>query len=85
MDVAGDHSVVARTRESYFAVLMHTDSERELKDTAEELKDQIESITSVDGNSVTIKVAYTMHIRSEEDMTDERMYVDSLEELRKLN
>ncbi len=82
VDEVGDSGVVARANESVLAVLTYAESRDELKAVAEKLKGQIESIISVDDKNITIKIAYSFKLRSEEGMTDEHMYVDALDELR---
>ena len=80
-DYIDNKGMIARTKESYFVVLTHCDSREELTGKAEELKKRIESITSVDGIGVTIKMASAVRMRSDPGMTDETLYVKALEEL----
>ena len=80
-DYIDNKGMIARTKESYFVVLTHCDSREELTGKAEELKKRIESITSVDGIGVTIKMASAVRMRSDPGMTDENLYVKALEEL----
>ena len=84
VDEVGDESVVARANETDLAVLMYADSREELKAVAEKLKEQLESIRTVDDKSITIKIAYSLKLRSDDGMTDEHMYVDALDELRNI-
>ena len=84
VDEVGDESVVARANETDLAVLTYADSREELKTIAEKLKEQIESIRTVDDKSITIKIAYSIKLRSDDGMTDEHMYVDALDELRNI-
>ena len=83
-DVVEDRGTVARTRESYFAILVPADSVEELNELNKEIRNAVESIVSVDGRGVTIKMASVIRLRSEGVLTDESIYVSALEELRKI-
>ena len=82
VDEVGDKGIVARANDSVLAVVTYAESRDAIKAIAEKIKEQIESITTVDDKSITIKIAYSFKLRSEEGMTDEHMYVDALDELR---
>lgn len=78
-DVIEDSGMIARTKESCFAVVMHCSSCDELIGKAEKLKSKIEAITNVDGMEVTIKIAYSVCMRSDAGITDEGMYASALD------
>jgi len=82
--IAGEDSVIARTKDAYFAVMRYADTKEELEQMANELKKAIESIISVQGNSVTLKAATAVRLRSEPGMFDENMYPSALNELMSL-
>ncbi|SCW29978.1 EAL domain, c-di-GMP-specific phosphodiesterase class I (or its enzymatically inactive variant) [Ruminococcaceae bacterium YRB3002] len=82
--VVGTTCAVARPKDAYFTVLTYADDRQSLIDLAETLKTKIESLVAVEGKAVTIKVAYSIRLRSEEGMTDENLYVSALAELEDL-
>ncbi|MBP5262478.1 MAG: EAL domain-containing protein [Clostridiales bacterium] len=81
VDTVGTEGAVARTKDSYFAILMYTDDSKELQLIADKLKESIESIILVDGRNVTLKVASAVRLRSDEGVTDENIYIGALKEL----
>ncbi len=83
IDVIGQRGVAARVKEAYFAVLIYIDSAEKLKALATELKEHIEEINRVGGNSVTIKMTTIYHMRTDEGITDESIYSQTLKEIQK--
>ncbi len=77
-------SAVARTKESYFAIMKYADSIDELEELAKTVKERLEAVTSVEGKSVTIKVATAVRFCEEYVGIEEKMYENALDELRGL-
>jgi GGDEF domain-containing protein len=80
-DVISNEGMAARTKDSYFAVLIQSKTREELTSLAERLCLRLEGITSVDGINVTVKTDHSMHMRSEPGMTDEGVYIGCLSDL----
>ncbi len=74
IDVIGQRAVAGRTKEAYFGIIIYIDSREQLKDLARQLKEHIEEINTVDGNSITIRIAVGCKLRTEEGITDENIY-----------
>ncbi|MCR5053813.1 MAG: diguanylate cyclase [Lachnospiraceae bacterium] len=70
LDIAGDKAVVARTRESIFAVLMPVSNYDDLRAYQDKLKNSLNAITEVEGLSITPRVKGACHMRSEQGMSD---------------
>ena len=81
IDVIGQRAVAGRPKEAYFGVIIYVDSKDKLKELELQLKEHIEEINSVGGNSVTIRMASASVLRTEEGVTDESMYQMALEQL----
>ena len=84
LGVVKTSSAVARTKESYFAVMKFTDSIEELEELAEKLKEKVEEVITVEGKSVTIKIATSVRFCDEYEGVEEKMYENALDELRRL-
>ncbi len=84
IDIIGQRAVASRTKEAYFGILIYIDSLSKLKEFATILKDHIEEIHHVDEKSVTIHMTTVYHLRTEEGITDETIYQQTLEEIEKL-
>ncbi|WP_022761518.1 EAL domain-containing protein [Butyrivibrio sp. AD3002] len=78
--VTGQTCAVARTKESYFAILTYVKTREALEYLAGEVKKNVEGINAVDGNNVTVMVNVGMALRSDEGVTDENIYIKALEE-----
>ena len=79
--ILGTSCVVSRIRDSYFAILTYTTDRAELNRITSELKEKLEAIVSVERKGVTIKVASTVHTRSDEGMTNDGIYTISMNDL----
>ncbi len=80
-DIVSNEGMIARTKDSYFAVLIQGKTREELTAFAERLCQRIEAITSVNGINVTVKTDHAMHMRSEPGMTNEGIYIGCLSDL----
>ncbi len=79
--VTGQTCAVARNKEAIFAILVYTDNYPALEKLAMNIKNAIEHIREIDGNSVTISLDVAYKLRSDEGITDENIYNMVLEEL----
>ena len=52
-----------------------------LEELAATLKNHIQEINSINGNSVTVRMTTACHLRSEEGMSDETIYPITLKEI----
>ncbi len=77
----GQTCVVSRTKEEYFALMTYINEKSELDYIADQIKKNVESIRTLDGNDVTIRVKVATRLRSEEGTTDENMYQFLLSEV----
>ncbi|MCR4657790.1 MAG: EAL domain-containing protein [Lachnospiraceae bacterium] len=78
MGLLGTHSVIARPKDSVFAVLMHLNSSDELKDIEHKAIDRLEGITEVNGNRITMRIRSYAKLRSQTDTADEALYEEAL-------
>ncbi|MBQ8949635.1 MAG: EAL domain-containing protein [Eubacterium sp.] len=78
IEVTGQTCVVARARESIFAILTFVDSADELEKLAREIGENLRGLNEVDGNSVTLRVDMVTTLRTDEGITDENMYGEAL-------
>ncbi|WP_024866741.1 bifunctional diguanylate cyclase/phosphodiesterase [Butyrivibrio sp. FCS014] len=81
IDIVGQSGVAARPKEAYFGVIIYEDSKEKLEELTLKLKNHIEEVNSVDGNSVTIKMTTACHLRSEEGFTDESIHILCVNEI----
>ncbi len=70
VSMTGQNSAVARLKDADFGLLTHAGNRRELEIIAGQLKERIEAIRVVDGNSITLRIRSAARHRSEEGMTD---------------
>ena len=81
IEITGQVGVAARVKESFFCVILYEESMEKLKELAMKLKENIEGINSIEGNSVTLKMTTVYHLRSEEGITDESIHMISISEI----
>ena len=74
LDLTGTSCAVAKMREDCFALITHVSERRELDYLTGQLKEKIENIRKVDGNSVTLNIDSSSAISSEEGVTDENIF-----------
>ena len=79
----GLSSVLARTQDAVFAVLIHAVDEREVCEKEKMVRECLGTVKSVNGNPITMRIQTAFRIRSGEGITDENMYDDALLELMK--
>ncbi len=84
IDIIGQSGVAARVKEAYFCVTLYEDSKEKLKDLAMKLKEHIEEVNTIEGNSVTLKITTAYHLRSEEGITDESIHLITINEVDKI-
>ncbi|WP_024867203.1 bifunctional diguanylate cyclase/phosphodiesterase [Butyrivibrio sp. FCS014] len=65
---------VARVKEGEFAVLAYMDDSKKLEALTQDLRQKVEDIRELEGNSVTVKVRSGCNLRSAEGITDVNMY-----------
>ena len=83
LGITGSSCAVGRTKSSYFVIIRYTDSREELEQLAGSIKEAVESINDVEGNSVTLKIATSVKFSSDFENTEEKMYEEALKELDK--
>ena len=81
IDVISQEAVATRLKEAYFGIIIYIDSKEKLEELAATLKNHIEEINSINGNSVTVRMTTACHLRSEEGMSDETIYPITLKEI----
>lgn len=81
VDATAQSCVVARVKEAYFTILTHINEKSELEIIADQLKEKVEAITSLEDKPVTVRAVVSNRIRTEEGTTDENMYQYVLSEV----
>ncbi len=81
LSITGNTAALARMKSSVFAVLMRTGSENEAEELKKKIKTELDGITEVNGNSVTMRVKISMKIRSGQNISDEEIYEKALKEV----
>lgn len=84
IDVTGQTAVASRLKEAYFGILTYLDSKEKLEKLTLKLKEHIEEINQVNGQSVTIKINTACHLRSEDGMNDEALYAKCLKDIEQI-
>ena len=79
--LAGRHSVVARTRDSVFAILMYVRQEKDIHELAAKIKERLDGIKEVEGNAVTMRIRMSVKVRTDARITDENIYDTALREI----
>ena len=79
--VAGDTCAISRQKGSVFALISAVDSRDEFLALGEKIKEAVNGINEVDGNSVTIRIKLTVKIRSESRVADEALYETAYKEV----
>ncbi len=74
IEITGQTCAVARIKDDIFVVMTYTDRKEDLEDLTKRITDNVEKLTSVEGNSVTIRTVSACIMRSEEGVTDENIY-----------
>ncbi|MCR4610184.1 MAG: EAL domain-containing protein [Eubacterium sp.] len=74
VEEAGQACMVARSRDAVFSVLAYVEDEESFKTLAKKLEIRVNSITSVEGNEVTLRTKTAAVIRTDEGITDENIY-----------
>ena len=81
VSMTGQNCAVSRVKDADFELLTHAGSSRELEIIAGQLKERIEAIRVVDGNSITLRIRSAARHRSEEGMTDMNICSEVLKSL----
>ena len=74
MKVAGQTCAVARTKESYFAILTYVDNPISFDKLIDQVKAHVSNIKTVDGKSTTMRLELASVLRTDEGITDESIY-----------
>ncbi len=80
-EAAGNDCVLARPRDSVFALLTGRDSGEALNALAAKIRDSVQEINEVAGNRVTIRLKLSARLRSEQNVSDEELYEIALKEV----
>ena len=86
LKMIGDHILsitentcpVARMKESVFAVLVRTDSSKDLESLALKIKKWLNGIKKIENNPVTIRMKVAYKLRTDHPSSDESLYEDLL-------
>ncbi len=81
IECIGQTAAAGRSKESYFCILTYVTSRESLEELAKKLKEHVEEINSVEGKSVTVKIALSMRLRTDEGVKDENIYQQALDEV----
>lgn len=81
LKATGGSCAVARTVRSDFALLTYACGKEEMDKLIGQLKEEIEAIKEVKGNPLTLRVSIAYKVRSDDDVTDEKMYQQVLDGL----
>ena len=81
VDVMGKSCVIARAKEAVFCVLTYVDDENDLIEKAGQIKKSLNSLNTVEGNSITVRARTAVKIRSWAGITDENIYDTALKEV----
>jgi diguanylate cyclase (GGDEF)-like protein len=74
IEITGQTCAVARVKDDIFVVVTYKSRKEELEELTGRIRENVEKLTSVEGNSVTIRTVSACLMRSEEGVTDENIY-----------
>lgn len=81
LQVTGQTCAVARVKESVFSVLTYVEKKQDLEELAKAIVKRLNKITKIDGTAVTLRAEYATRIRTESGITDENIYLKTLEDI----
>lgn len=79
----GQNCVLARIRDSVFAVLMHLEEEQELYEKAQLVQESLSELKTVKGNPITMRIQTAVRVCSGEQAAEDFLYEDAMKELMK--
>ena len=79
--LTGHKCLVARTKDSVFAVLSHVRVEKDFYELASRIREGLEGINEVEGNPVTMRIRMSVKVRTHDRVTDENIYDSALQEI----
>ena len=80
--VTGQSAAVSRPRDAVFAVLAYFETREQMTELEEKLKERLKEINQVDGNPVTLRLRTAASYRTDEGITDENIYEQTLQRVR---
>ena len=81
IQITGQSCAMARMKESVFAILTYIREAKEAQELTGQIREKLQGITEVDGNSITLRMKYAVKVRSDDEMTDENIYERALREI----
>ncbi len=81
LEVTEGNCAVARTIGSDFTLVNNASDKSVLEDMEKKLKEKLEGIKELDGNSITMKIQTRSKLRTEDGITDENIYHAALMDL----
>ena len=79
--LTGHKCLVARTKDSVFAVLSYVREEKDFYELASGIRESLEGINEVEGNPVTMRIRMAVKVRTQDRVTDENIYDSALQEI----
>ncbi|MCR5251437.1 MAG: EAL domain-containing protein [Lachnospiraceae bacterium] len=81
LELFGRNSVLARTRQSVFGMLVHIDNEEGVREISRQIVDAMEAINELQGNQITVRIRIHAQLRSKASIGDQDMFEAALREI----